>query len=170
MLLAAVLGGLLPLLVGATMVFAIAVLWMVRRIAKGKRFAIAELEQLSGGVAPRRVDPRALLFGIESAGKMQLRGNGLLSLLETELVFTQLVPSRTFRIPLADITGLEHPRWFLGKSYGRKLLVVAWTTEGRAERAAWFVPELEAWIAALVPVLPAAAVPTEQAPDAAPVQ
>lgn len=161
-MLAAVLGGLLPLLVGATMVFAIAVLWMVRRIAKGKRFAIAELERRSGGVPPRRVDPRALLFGIESAGKMQLRGNGLLSLLEAELVFTQLIPSRTFCIPLADVVGLEHPRSFLGKSYGRKLLVVAWTTEGRVERAAWFVADLDGWVADLVPMLPAAVIPTEQ--------
>ncbi|MBC8070384.1 MAG: hypothetical protein IAG13_18775 [Deltaproteobacteria bacterium] len=167
MMLAAALGGLLPLLIGATMVFAIATLWMVRRIAKGKRFAIAQLDEIRGGAPALLVDPRALLFGIESAGKMQLRGNGLLSLLHSELVFTQLVPSRTFRIPLADVVGIEHPRWFLGKSYGRKLLVVAWTTEGRVERAAWFVPDLDGWVAALVPVLPAAAIETEQPPNAA---
>jgi hypothetical protein len=169
-MLAAALGGLLPVLVGGSLVFAIAVLWMIRRIVKGKRYALAQLEELRGGKPALRVDARALLFGIESAGKLQLRGNGLLSLLDTELVFSMLVPARTFRIPLADIVSIDDPRWFLGKSHGRKLLAVGWTIEARTERAAWFVPDLDGWIAALADVVPSASTPANARTDRPPGQ
>jgi hypothetical protein len=84
-------------------------------------------------------------LGLESRGKAQVRGNGWLVLTEDELRFRQWVPNRETRIPLASITAVETGRWWLGKSVGRKLLVVRWDEDAMA----WNVRDLDGWLAAL---------------------
>jgi hypothetical protein len=66
-----------------------------------------------------------------------------------ELRFRQWVPSRETRIPLAAITAVETPRWWLGKSVGSKLLVVRWSTPAGEDAMAWNVRDLDGWLVAL---------------------
>lgn len=95
-------------------------------------------------------DERANCFGIESLGKKQVRGDGTLVLTTHELVFEQWVPSRVLRVPLGQVTSVDTARGFLGRTRGGKLLRVAWTTTGGgADRAAWQVEGLDAWLGAL---------------------
>ena len=134
----------LAILVFVALVLA-AVLVPVARRAKRQR---AELEdELSDGLR-RKANARGL--GLESRGRGQVRGNGWLMLTDDELRFSQWVPSRETRIPLAAVTAVETKRWWLGKTVGSRLLCVRWRTAGGAEDAmAWEVPDLDAWLAAL---------------------
>jgi hypothetical protein len=91
-------------------------------------------------------------FGVESAGKRQVRGNGSLALTEEELVFAQWVPDRIVRIPRASIIEVTTPRSHLGKTMFRKLLKVTWETEsGAPDSIALLVRDLDAWVEAVQP-------------------
>jgi len=91
-------------------------------------------------------------FGVESAGKGQVRGNGSLALTEEELVFAQWVPDRIVRIPRASIIQVTTPRSHLGKTMFRKLLKVTWETEsGAPDSIALLVRDLDAWVEAVQP-------------------
>ena len=108
----------------------------------------AELDAELGGATLRKANVQGL--GLESRGKGQVRGNGWLVLTEDELRFRQWVPNRETRIPRDAITEVDTPRSWLGKSVGRKLLVVRWRTpEGGEDAMAWNVRDLEAWLGAL---------------------
>lgn len=90
--------------------------------------------------------PMANFFGLRSRGMRQVRGNGILLLTGSEIFFRMLLPSREFRIPLDSVTSLETPGSFLGKSKGRKLLQVNFTTfDGEEDSAAWLVGEPDRW-------------------------
>jgi hypothetical protein len=96
----------------------------------------------------RREDANSL--GVESAGQWQVRGNGDLALTEDELLFAQWVPNRVVRIPRRSILEVTTPRSHLGKSVGRRLLKVAWSTEtGERDSIALWVRDLDGWLAAL---------------------
>ena len=89
-------------------------------------------------------------FGVESAGKWQVRGNGNLALTKRELLFAQWVPNRLLRIPRSDIVEVTTVRSHLGKGIGRDLLKVAWTNDlGAADSIAFWVPDLDGWLEAL---------------------
>jgi hypothetical protein len=113
-------------------------------IARRARRLEAELP----GDTLRKANAQGL--GLESRGKGQVRGNGWLVLTDDELRFRQWVPNRETRIPRAAITAVETDRWWLGKSVGRKLLVVRWRTpEGGTDAMAWNVRDLDGWLDAL---------------------
>jgi hypothetical protein len=117
-------------------------------VARRARRLGAELEAELGGAVERKENAQGL--GLESRGKGQVRGNGWLVLTHDELRFRQWVPNRETRIPLAAITAVATERWWLGKSVGRKLLVVRWRTpEGGDDAMAWNVRDLEGWLVAL---------------------
>jgi hypothetical protein len=117
-------------------------------VARRARRLKAEMEAELGDAAERSENAQGL--GLESRGKGQVRGNGWLVLTHDELRFRQWVPNRETRIPRAAITAVETDRWWLGKSVGRKLLVVRWRTpEGREDAMAWNVRDLEGWLSAL---------------------
>jgi hypothetical protein len=89
-------------------------------------------------------------FGIESAGPWQVRGNGTLALTKHEVLFAQWVPNRLLRIPLRSIVEVTTVRSHLGKTVGRKLLKVVWTTEvGEKDSIALWVGDLDGWLDAL---------------------
>lgn len=89
-------------------------------------------------------------FGVESAGKWQVRGNGNLALTEHDLLFAQWVPSKLVRIPRNSIVEVTTPRSHLGKTMARKLLKVTWTTElGTQDSIALWVKDLDGWLEAL---------------------
>jgi hypothetical protein len=103
------------------------------------------------GTVPLR-ESDANSFGVESAGPLQVRGNGNLVLSDDELLFAQWVPNRLLRIPRDSILEVTTARSHLGKTMGRKLLKVVWTDEagGRDSIALW-VRDLDDWLAALAP-------------------
>jgi hypothetical protein len=134
----------LGILLFVALVFAL-VLIPVRRRARRLR---AALESELGHSATRVANVRGL--GLESRGAGQVRGNGWLALTHDELRFRQWVPDRESRIPLAAVTAVETPRWWLGKSVGSKLLCVRWRTpDGTEDAMAWQVPDLDAWLATI---------------------
>ena len=88
--------------------------------------------------------------GVESAGVLQVRGNGNLALTEEELLFAQWVPNRLLRIPRASIVEVTTAKAHLGKTVGRKLLKVVWTNErGDRDSIALWVGDLDGWLVAL---------------------
>jgi hypothetical protein len=95
-------------------------------------------------------DLKALTFGLESRGVMQGRGNGALVLTADELCWLRFVPERTdLRLPLASITKVDTVTSHLGKSYGRSLLRVSFTNDGKPDSMAWYVPDLGLWLTKL---------------------
>lgn len=99
----------------------------------------------------RLVEP-ALFYGQESAGVTQLRGNGVLALLPDRIQFEMLIPKREFRIPLQQITAIECPTSFLGKTNFRPLLKVVYLGEkGQPDAMAWLVTDSSVWKASLEP-------------------
>jgi hypothetical protein len=131
----------LGILIFVALVFAVVLALVGRRAGRMR----AELES-SLGEAPKRA-ANAQGLGLESRGKGQVRGNGWLVLTDDELLFRQWVPDRETRIPLAAVTAVETPRWWLGKSVGSKLLCVRWGTEdGGDDAMAWNVRARDEWV------------------------
>jgi hypothetical protein len=91
-------------------------------------------------------------LGIESAGSWQVRGNGSLALTKHELLFAQWVPNRLVRIRRKSIVEVTTTRAHLGKTIGRKVLKVIWTTEsGTEDSVALWVKDLDGWLETLGP-------------------
>lgn len=89
-------------------------------------------------------------FGVESAGRWQVRGNGNLALTEHELLFAQWMPNRLVRIPRDSIVEVTTARSHLGKWIARDLLKVVWTTDlGTQDSIALWVKDLDGWLEAL---------------------
>lgn len=82
--------------------------------------------------------------GMASGGTEQTRGAGVLALSPEELVFVQFVPDHEVRIPRREITSVTSTTEFEG-SEGKEVLVVTWSDD----RAAWQVPDIAGWQAAL---------------------
>ena len=80
----------------------------------------------------------ANFFGQESAGVWQIRGNGNLVLAADGLYFQRILPSRIFYVDYRDITCVETPNSFLGKTRFTPLLQVNFTNDaGEADAMAW---------------------------------
>ncbi|MEZ6195098.1 MAG: hypothetical protein R3F20_05120 [Planctomycetota bacterium] len=98
------------------------------------------------GCALHRIDPLANQFGRRSRGLLQVRGNGLLLLLDDRIAFHPLARGENWEIPLERILGLSDPRVFLGKTYLRPLLAIRFRDdEGEEDEAAWAVRDPEGW-------------------------
>ena len=94
--------------------------------------------------------PMANLFGIQSRGMKQIRGNGILLLTASQIYFRMLLPRRELLVPLSSITAVETPKSFLGKTKGRKLLKVDFRNDtGGTDSAAWLVPDPDKWVEAI---------------------
>lgn len=88
----------------------------------------------------------ANFFGIESLGFTQIRGNGILLLTDTDLVFGMFRPTRDFLIPLARIEKIELAESHLAKTVFQPLLKVYFTNEeGNADSVAWWVTNPTEW-------------------------
>jgi hypothetical protein len=98
-------------------------------------------------------DPMANFFGLESIGPVQVRGNGSLGLDRDTLAFVLAMGRREpLVIPRANIRKLETRRMHLGKSVGRDLLTVHYVNAaGQPDVAAWYVRDVERWLAELRP-------------------
>ena len=91
--------------------------------------------------------PMANLFGVQSGGMKQIRGNGILLLTASQIYFRMLLPRRELLVPLRSVTSVETPKSFLGKTKGRKLLKVDFRNDtGGTDSVAWLVSDLEKWV------------------------
>lgn len=90
----------------------------------------------------------ALMFGQQSKGVAQLRGNGTLLLTERELYFRKWITTTEYIIPLGSVTSIETPRGYLGKTYSKPLLKINYQRDdGQRDSIGWYVRDLEAVIA-----------------------
>jgi hypothetical protein len=81
---------------------------------------------------------------------MQGRGNGALVLTANELGWFRFVPeSSDLRVPRENITKVGTVKTHLGKTYGRDLLHVAFTHNGKPDSMAWYVTSVGAWLSKL---------------------
>jgi hypothetical protein len=88
----------------------------------------------------------ANFLGIESQGVMQIRGNGILLVTDTDLVFGMFQPTRDFLISLAIIEKIKLAKSHLTKTVFQLLLKVYFTNEeGAADNAAWWVANPAEW-------------------------
>ena len=93
-----------------------------------------------------RMKGNANFFGIESHGVMQIRGNGILLLTETDLVFGMFRPNREFTIPLDKIEKIELADSHLSKTVFQPLLKVYFTNEeGDMDSVAWWLANPTEW-------------------------
>lgn len=135
-------------LVIAVVVVGVLLVGVVAVVRKGAAGARARIDGRLAELGPERT-AKANFFGNESRGATQVRGLGTLALTADEVVFLQLVPSFELRIPRAAVTATSVARSFLGKTQGRDLLVLEWSTTEGTDRAAFDVPDLDAWRRAL---------------------
>lgn len=83
-------------------------------------------------------------FGLESKGKLQLRGNGALVLTPKELRFFQYMPESEVEIPLTKITEISFVRSHLGKATPYRLLKVQFAGQAGPDSIAVFVRDPDA--------------------------
>ena len=85
-------------------------------------------------------------FGLQSRGRGQIRGNGVLVLTPDELWFSRFVPRNDISIPLSSISEVSLVEAHLGKRIlGQQLLYVAFQNEGQSDAIAWAVKDLQGW-------------------------
>lgn len=130
---------LLVLLASIAASFALASV-LVRRSRAQAAEALAPL-----GTATRVTAATAL----GSTDAVGVRGTGTLLLTDTDLGFAQWRPLRLLRLPRAEITSVGTTRSFLGRTMKSDVLHVTWRSEGTREEAAFFVRDLEPWLADL---------------------
>ena len=92
-------------------------------------------------------DPLANCFGLESLGRLQVRGNGVLALTPSELWFRRYAGDFELSIPLREVRSVELVPSHLGKRIlGRQLLRVRFSRAGTEDTIAWLVPEPWQWL------------------------
>jgi len=93
------------------------------------------------------VSENANLFGIESKGIKQIKGNGVLILTDNSLFFGMWTPKREFEIPIKRITRIEKVKNQLHRSILRNLLKVEFFDEdNQIDSVVWYVRDLDIWI------------------------
>ena len=133
--------------VAGSLLLAAGLVFLVRKFLRN---AMAEVNAQYPEHIRILTSPMANLFGIQSGGMKQIRGNGILLLTSSGLYFRMLLPGRELLVPLRSITSVETPKSFLGKTKGRKLLKVDFRNDvGGTDSAAWLVPDLEKWVEAI---------------------
>lgn len=136
---------------------ALAALWLVRRWFHSMvATARAKIDALAAGRIAKRIDAGARFFGVGSKSAAQLRGNGVLALYETEVIFVQLMIDRVIRIPIEAIVEVTTAKGFKGKTIFRDLLTITWRLDGDTETVGLFVVDLPGWLGALKQAQPSA--------------
>ena len=93
-----------------------------------------------------RMKGDANFFGIESHGVTQIRGNGILLINDTDLVFGMFQPKNDFLFPLTRIEKVEFADSHLNKTIFQPLLKVFFTDEaGNSDSVAWWVANPTEW-------------------------
>jgi len=115
-------------------------------VRNGRAKALARLAEVPG---PVRRSMAATCLGLESAGTGQVKGTGTLVLTNDEVAFAQWRPDRLIRVPRSAIAEVDTTRSYLGKTMNADMLRIRWTAEGNPDTVAFFVRELDPWLADL---------------------
>lgn len=93
-----------------------------------------------------RSEQTANFLGLESRGRGQIRGNGVLALTRNELWFSRFVMRDDISIPTDSIQEVRLVNAHLGKRIlGRQLLYVSFLTSDTIDAAAWLVADPQEW-------------------------
>ena len=91
--------------------------------------------------------PNANFFGLESKKTRQIRGNGVLILMEDKIYFEMWKPKKNLEIPIKKIFNISTPKSHLRKSKFRPLLKIHFKNEeNENDSAAWLVKDLNNWM------------------------
>ena len=125
---------------------AVSALIAVVIVRNGRSKALARLQEVPG---PVRRSMAATCLGLESAGAGQGKGTGTLVLTDEGVAFAQWRPDRLIRVPRSAITEVDTTRSYLDKTMNADMLRIGWTAEGNPDTVAFFVRELDPWLADL---------------------
>jgi hypothetical protein len=142
---------LLWLLAAVTLAFVISAvtMWFIARLAR-RRLPEAMEAAARSGTDTLRVAPMAQFYGVASAGRGQLRGDGVLILTAEELRFDMWSPERRLVVPLAAVLRVDTTKRHAGRYSVKPLLRVTWRdAHGLEDAAAWALTEREEWARAL---------------------
>ncbi len=137
----------LPTLLGVALL--LAGLWGFFRLlmSRMRRVGEARLRERYPGGEVLLAEPLANCFGLESLGRFQVRGNGVLALTPSELWFRRYAGNFELTIPLREVRAVELVPSHLGKRIlGRPLLRVRFSRAGTEDSIAWLVPEPRQWL------------------------
>ncbi len=100
-----------------------------------------------------KVSRNANFYGQESQGLKQIRGNGVLTVTPSDVIFYMWLPKRKIIISRREITSLEIVTKFLRKiRLGRKLLKINFiNNQGRPDAVAWDINDMDQWFQLLKP-------------------
>jgi len=135
-----------------------AVIFLVLLVSIAASMAIAAVlvrrsrAQADAALAPLGPPSRttaATALGRTDLADGPLQGTGTLVLTPDELGFAQWRPLAVMRIRRSDIAAVDTTREHLGKTMKSDVLRVTWRAEGVDEQVAFFVRDLDAWLADL---------------------
>jgi len=142
---------LLWLLAAVALAFVISAvtMWFIARLAR-RRLPEAMEAAARSGTDTLRVAPMTQFYGVVSAGRGQLRGDGVLILTAEELRFDMWSPERRLVIPLAAVLTVDTTKRHAGRYSVKPLLRVAWRdAHGLEDAAAWALTERDEWARAV---------------------
>ena len=119
---------------------------MSATVRGGRRRAQARLAEVPG-IVHRSMAASSL--GLEGLGPGRLNGTGTLVLTDVEVAFAQWRPDELVRIPRSAITVVDTTRTHLDKSMKTDLLRIRWNVDGVEDSIAFFVRDLDPWLADL---------------------
>lgn len=97
-----------------------------------------------------RSETTANFFGLQSRGRGQIRGNGVLALAREELWFSQFITREEIRIPIVEIQAISLVDSHLGKRVlGREVVKVEFQSAAGGDAAAWQVGDPNGWKTAI---------------------
>jgi len=142
---------LLWLLAAVALAFVISAvtMWFIARLAR-RRLPEAMEAAARSGTDTLRVAPMAQFYGVASAGRGQLCGDGVLILTAEELRFDMWSPEMRLVIPLAAVLRVDSTKRHAGRYSVKPLLRVTWRdAHGLEDAAAWALTERDQWVRAL---------------------
>ncbi|MCC6739580.1 MAG: hypothetical protein IT452_11100 [Planctomycetia bacterium] len=139
-----------PLLVTVLVAAGVLVLLLVAAavyIVRAARSAQARLGAILRGERVLKMAGGANYSGKEGDAA-RLRGNGILVLSPTRILFTMWAPKVTLELPLSHVVGARVEGVFLGRA--AKTLVVTYRNKAGAEESCgWVVPDADGWAKAV---------------------
>jgi hypothetical protein len=130
-------------LVTLIVIFGLVIWWLRRKQGKISRKWQRE------GVTFLRGPAMVNVWGLESEGLAQIRGNGVMALTGQELRIARLVPAKEWHLPHHSITHVALEPSFLGKRRTKPVLVITFAKGGRTDRLGVYVRERQSWLEAI---------------------
>ena len=127
----------------ASLVVSMIIAFLVVRSSRAR--ADAALEPLG----PTLRHTAASALGRTDEGDAPLRGTGTLALTGEAVAFAQWRPPRLLTIARTDIIRTDTTREHLGKTLKDDVLRITWRAGGTEESVAFFVRDIEPWLADL---------------------